>query len=173
MPDFANLPAAPGGVVFTDQLLLVRPAMNGGTPVPYFASPAGLAGAPGAAGASFRTGVGVPAASLGNNGDSYGELATGVVYAKTGGAWVSTGNSLKTITYGTTAGTAAQGNDPRITGAASASDLATLTAQVTTLLAQVAALQAGGGSGGPATTPGHAASTSTTTDTTTLTADAA
>lgn len=52
----------------------------------------GLAGTPGADGTSFRSGLGMPAAGLGADGDSYLNLETGNVHVKTDGTWTSTGS---------------------------------------------------------------------------------
>ncbi len=91
------------------------------------AGTAGAAGNPGAAGSSFTSGNAVPASTVGNNGDSFELLTSGEVYQKVSGAWTDSGKSLigpqgsgGATSYGTTAGTAAQGNDSRITGAVQA-----------------------------------------------------
>lgn len=47
----------------------------------------GAAGSNGTNGSAFLSGSGVPAAGLGNNGDSYLNVTTGDVYTKSGGAW--------------------------------------------------------------------------------------
>ncbi|MDY3532926.1 hypothetical protein PG330_03305, partial [Riemerella anatipestifer] len=60
--------------------------------------PAGPVGATGAQGFSMLSGTGVPASSLGVNGDSYVDAATGTVYKKTSGVWTSTGQTLKGAT---------------------------------------------------------------------------
>ncbi len=52
-------------------------------------------GADGADGASFLSGSGVPANSLGHDGDSYVDTASGNVYKRSGGAWSATGDSLE------------------------------------------------------------------------------
>ncbi|MDR7797041.1 collagen-like protein [Riemerella anatipestifer] len=57
--------------------------------------PAGPVGATGAQGSSMLSGTGTPASSLGVNGDSYVDAATGTVYKKTSGTWTSTGQTLK------------------------------------------------------------------------------
>lgn len=48
----------------------------------------------GADGASFLSGVGVPASGLGADGDSYVDTSTGTTYAKSGGSWAADGGSL-------------------------------------------------------------------------------
>lgn len=57
----------------------------------------GSDGADGAQGTSFRFGVGVPAIGLGNDGDSYVDLANPQlrVYTKSGGVWTDTGLDMK------------------------------------------------------------------------------
>jgi hypothetical protein len=60
------------------------------------AGPTGPTGATGAAGALwYTTTSGAPSSGTGVNGDMAIALSTGVVYQKTGGSWVSTGQSLK------------------------------------------------------------------------------
>jgi hypothetical protein len=82
------------------------------------AGAAGTAGGTGAPGISFLSGSGVPASGTGANGDSYVDLATGTVYAKSGGAWSSTGQSLRGP-----AGTAGAVGAPGAAGTAGASFL--------------------------------------------------
>jgi len=52
----------------------------------------GTNGADGADGLQFIQGIGVPAPSLGENGDSYLDSANGDLYLKGGGVWAVTGN---------------------------------------------------------------------------------
>ncbi|MHA3044972.1 tail fiber domain-containing protein [Riemerella anatipestifer] len=58
----------------------------------------GPAGATGAQGFSMLSGTGVPASSLGIDGDSYVDATTGTVYKKSSGSWTSTGQTLKGAT---------------------------------------------------------------------------
>lgn len=53
----------------------------------------GTNGTNGAAGSNFLSTNGVPAAGVGNNGDSAMDYTTGILYLKTAGAWSSTGNN--------------------------------------------------------------------------------
>src|SRR6185312_5357228 len=50
----------------------------------------GATGATGTPGVSILTGSGTPSNSVGNNGDSYVNLANGAVWAKSAGAWSDT-----------------------------------------------------------------------------------
>jgi len=52
----------------------------------------GAQGETGIAGTSFLQGSGVPASSLGNDGDSYLDIPTGDLYLKTSGSWAVTVN---------------------------------------------------------------------------------
>ena len=52
----------------------------------------GVIGSTGPTGASFLSGSGVPAASLGKDGDTYLDVDTGDVYEKSGGAWSLSGS---------------------------------------------------------------------------------
>jgi hypothetical protein len=108
-PYFVEIGMDPnGGTSFqtlgTQQLMSVPYALfaeNSGTPGP--AGPAGPAGPTGAAGAngvdgndgaSFLSGSGAPSSGLGNDGDTYIDLATGDTYLNTAGTWAATGNNL-------------------------------------------------------------------------------
>ncbi|MGC8750737.1 MAG: hypothetical protein ACP5P5_07825, partial [Hydrotalea sp.] len=61
----------------------------------------GATGPTGQTGASALSGTGVPNNSLGNNGDTYIDNSTGIIYTKSGGVWTSTGNSLMGVTGAT------------------------------------------------------------------------
>lgn len=92
------------------------PAGAQGTP-----GTAGTAGATGPAGASMRSGTGAPPASLGANGDSYVDGATGNVYTKSGGAWTQTaGASLRGPAGPAGSGTGGTAFDPATLPAATA-----------------------------------------------------
>jgi hypothetical protein len=47
----------------------------------------GLGGTSGSPGVSFLTGTGYPSNALGNNGDTYLNTTTSIIYTKTGGVW--------------------------------------------------------------------------------------
>ena len=54
----------------------------------------GPVGPQGPSGSSFLSGSGVPAGGLGNDGDTYLDEDTGLLYAKSGGSWSATGGDL-------------------------------------------------------------------------------
>ncbi|WP_298298943.1 hypothetical protein, partial [Hydrotalea sp.] len=68
----------------------------------------GATGATGAAGFSVLSGSGIQSNGLGNNGDTYIDNNTGIMYVKSGGIWVSSGKSLMGAT-GVTGSTGAIG----------------------------------------------------------------
>lgn len=113
LPAVTTLPAGSEVVA-----LVADATVSGGkaarrAPASAFQGTAGTAGATGARGASALTGTGVPAASLGANGDSYVDGATGLIYQKASGAWTQvSGASLRGPTGPAGSGTGGTTFDP-------------------------------------------------------------